>query len=211
MANIFTRIKTIFSSVANNALDSIEDPVLVTRELLRQIDQDITDARGSQFVLKGKIEQLQTKVNAKEAELQKRESQLNQLSSLEDTDQGLIADLTIAISGLKEDLSSMKEQISTFRETDKMTQDMIDQSLKMRDHMQSKMEKLIAENNASKALNKASDVIIKMDNNNTTSEFNRLEQKVQDNLSLAKAKVQTINSQKVNSLDERVKMAISGK
>ncbi len=179
--NLITQLKGIL----NDAVDNISDPSRTVRQILRDLDEQIKEAKNKMVDVMAEYELLRS--NYEEADSKAKEWHENAKKALLANREDLAKKALEEEQKYEEKAKSYKEQIDKLEPTIKELKAKIEELEKKREELNSKAEILGARYEVAKAQEKASEIFSDIGSSDAYQKLNSVEEKVKKQE--AKAKV----------------------
>lgn len=203
---IFSRVKNLVSAKANDAIEKLEDPVVLAKEELRKLDGDIARASESYFALLGNKKLLQNQIQTISAHVQKRKGQLSKLDGLAGSEI-IRRDIETDIAESEARLSMAHAEYSEVEDSCKTLQIQIEDSKNVRSEAFKRIQSMSTRQLSAKAMSTASNIGIQLNNKSDLGVFAQAEERVGREYATALAKTEYLSNGDA-SLDDRIEKAI---
>lgn len=201
---LFGRIGQIFSGKAHDAVDAVEDPSSLGRQIIRQLDEKINDAQVAFNKVQGQLFLIQDDLDKAKEAVEKWSAAT--LKADQQGKQDLVLECIERLQEAEANVASYQTQYDTVKASADALEDQLDQLNKERNKSANQVRVMQTTVEVAEAQSVVADAMVSADTTGLTNDLGRLQRKVDEQSANARAQIATQQRKSgddiLNQLDE---------
>lgn len=202
---LLARLGSIFTGKANDVVDNMEDPASLGRQILRDLDEKISNAEAAFDKVHGQLILIGDDLAKAKTNVEKWSSAILKADAQGHCD--LVIECAERLQDAKEETKALQEQYDSVKISADALEDQIEQLLKERNKSSNAVRVMHTQSEVSKAQSAVAGALISSNSDSLTNDLGRLQRKVDEESALARAQIASQKHRGGDDLLERLDAA----